>query len=35
MSGWVNDWKVGECMGEQRLVCVRERQCERQRASLT
>jgi len=35
MSGWVNDWKVGECMGEQKLVCERERQCERQRASLT
>ena len=32
MSGWVNDWKVGECMGEQKLVCARERQCERQRA---
>ena len=31
MSGWVNDWKVGECMGEQKLVCERERQCERQR----
>jgi len=35
MSGWVHDWKVGECMCEQKLVCQRERQCERQRASLT
>jgi len=35
MSGWVNDWKVSECMGEQKLVCERERQCERQRVSLT
>jgi len=35
MVGWVNDWKVGECMGKRKLVCERERQCERQRASLT
>jgi len=35
MSGWVNDVKVGKCMGEQIPVCVRERQYERQRVSLT
>jgi len=32
MSGWVNSWYVGECVGEQKRVCEREGQCEKQRA---
>jgi len=31
MSGWVNDWNVGECMGEQKLVRERERDSARDR----
>jgi len=31
MSGWVNDWNVGECMGKQKFLCVRERDSARDR----